>query len=173
MKPKHLLLLLLITILLPGCTKEADIRLSEFTTPVITGYYVRNDIGMDLKTIGIPNVRLGDNSNDYHTSTYFFTFFPNPCTDSCLTFVKAPQDNSTRKVWITQANWLEEKNEPVTDPVGMDNMTVGGYPLIQKEFTSDRTMIDLSSLGEGYYRIYLEVDGNLLYDNLIKYKSNK
>jgi len=49
----------------------------------------------------------------------------------------------------------------------MTNIKVGGAPLIQIEFKSDNLAVDLTSLDQGYYRIYLKVDKYIFYDNLV------
>ena len=54
-----------------GCSKEeADIRLSEFEIPVITGYELRDEQGVTKGTYGIPNIKLGNGSNS-HNSNFF------------------------------------------------------------------------------------------------------
>ena len=51
--------------------------------------------------------------------------------------------------------------------IGMTNIKVGGAPFIQIEFKSDNLAVDLTSLDQGYYRIYLKVDKYIFYDNLV------
>ncbi|MCK9423779.1 MAG: hypothetical protein M0Q38_14400 [Bacteroidales bacterium] len=173
MKTSHLLILLIIATVTYSCTKEgADIRLSEFETPVINGYYLRNDVGQTMGVMGFPNVKLGNESNDFN-STYFFACFPNPCRESCAVYIKAPTKQQSRKLWITQANIGNQVSNSATNIINMTNIVIGASPVIQIEFTSDHLTIDLSSLKEGYYRIYLKVDEFLLYDNLVIYKPGK
>jgi|GEM_PF-1331177 len=156
-----------------SCTKkDADIRSSGFETPIMKGYYVRDTDGSTMAVIGSPDVKLGSESNDY-SSEYFFSFFPNPCTSFCAVFIKAPTGHLPGKLWITRADFYEQTSGLATNSVNMSSLVVGGSPLVQTEFTSDYLIVDISTLEEGYYRIYLKVDEYLLYDNLVVYKPNK
>lgn len=53
-------------------------RLSELGIPAITGYYQSDEVGYPLGARGVPNVKLGDDS-DYLSSEYYFEFYPKPC----------------------------------------------------------------------------------------------
>ena len=171
MKKNYLLFFILGFIIISSCTKkDTEIRLSEFETPTITGVNLRGFDGSDYGTIGVPNIKQGNESNDYH-SAYYFTFYPNPSAERIFVYIKTPTEGELKKLWIVQANW---DNQVSGDWMGLNNatnITVGGSPLVHDEFTPGGIAIELSHFAEGYYRIYLEVNGHLLYDNLIINKS--
>lgn len=171
MKMSRLLILFITVVIVCGCTKEnADIRLPDPGTPVVTGYYQRDLLGFDIAAIGNPNVNLHD-SNDYLNQTSFFTY-PNPSEGWISISIESPEENGRKLLWITPAMWNDQLSD---DQIGLNaiNVVVGGSPIFQAEFFSDYLAIDLSSLNDGYYRIYLKVNDCLLYDNLVINKLNK
>ncbi|MCK9447404.1 MAG: hypothetical protein M0Q41_00350 [Bacteroidales bacterium] len=160
------ILIFLFAIAISSCTKEdTELRLPDFTTPSIKGYYQRDFHGLSMGIVGNPNVRLG-NGTDYTNSTYYFVTYPNPSSDNVLfIYVKAPTDHEKKLVWITPAYWDNQGSNYI---INKDNyIIIGGHPYIQAEFTSDHLMIDVSLVPQGYYRIYLKVNDHLLYDNIV------
>lgn len=162
------LLFMVTTLLTWSCSKEEpEIRLSQFETPVVTGFELRDEFGNLNKVIGNPNIKLGNESND-HTSEYYFITFPNPSINSCRVNIKTPNPHSIKRVWIVEAKYFGNSSSSTTHLGASSLIDVGGSPLIQSEGPYNGLIsIDLSSLKEGYYRIYLEVDHLILYDNLI------
>lgn len=159
-------LLFLSTLMLTlSCSKESEIRLSEFEIPIITGFELRDVQGQTMGIYGIPNIKLGNESNSYN-SEYFFSLYPNPCTDICTVYIKAPNSNAAKYVWIVQAQY-RDNNTTILMNLGTNSIYVGGTPLIETEFTTNNIVVDLSSLSEGYYRMYLKVDDLILFDNLV------
>lgn len=171
MKKNYVLLFIIGFLFIFSCTKkDTEIRLSEFEPPTITGVNFRGFDGSDYGSIGVPNIKQGNESNDF-MSDYYFTFYPNPSAERIFVYIKTPAKEEIKKLWIVQANWDDQVPE---DWIGLNlatNMTVGGSPLYQAEFTSGGIAIDLSYFPQGYYRIYLKVNEHLLYDNLIINKS--
>ncbi len=149
-----------------SCSKEeSEIRLSEFDTPIITGFEFRNIQGQKIGYSGTPNIKLGNESNDSN-SEYFFSPYPNPCIDLCSVYIKVPNSGTTKYIWIVQAEYHDNISNIITD-LGSNTISLGGTPLIESEFTNNNIIFDLSCLTEGYYRIYLKVDDIILYDNLV------
>jgi len=170
MKKINFLIIMIVSMIINSCTKEnEDMRLSDFSIPTINGYYGRDGQGSPLGRMGIPNTKSYDGI-DYYSSTYRFSFIPNPVRTLCTVFVEAPVSKEIKKLWITSAIWNNQVTDEWTDLNTTHNIVVGGFPVYQTEFTSDHLMLDLSILPEGYYRIYLKVNDCLLYDNLVIYK---
>jgi hypothetical protein len=152
-----------------GCTKEeADLRVPEFEIPVIHGYFARDVIGNNMGVYGYgkPNVNLGDKSN-YHDSDYFVTMFPNPMHNFLSVMAKSPDENEVKKLWITQAILRPPFGTGIVSTDGWNNFVAGGSPLLQMEFTENNVHLNLTDLPNGYYRVYIKVNGHLLYDNLV------
>ena len=154
-----------------GCSKEdSDIRLSNFETPIVTGFIYRDGQGSELGVYGgIPNVKLYE-GNSHMDSKYSLSIFPNPCSNKLGVVMKLPDNNSIKKIWIVKAQYLENNENPNND-LGIITKEIGGSPLAQVESTSRIVSIDVSSLPEGCYRVYTEVDNLLFYDNLLISKS--
>jgi hypothetical protein len=151
------------TLLIIACSKESsDFQLSNFEIPVITGFQVRDHTGSTVQIIGNPNIKLKNESNRYS-----FISYPNPIKSYCYISIKSPAD-TYKKVWLVRADYMLN-NEPVIETLGMKTLYVGGVPLFKGVIgpQSEAIILDLSSFKNGYYRIYLETDGILLYDNLV------
>lgn len=170
MRKSHLLYLIILFITINSCTKkDTEIRLSEFESPTITGFILKDEVGEIFKRIGVPNIKLGSESNEW-TSPYYFSIYPNPSIERIHVYIKTPAEEELKKVWITQAN---VDNQVAGDFIGINNaynINIGGSPLVHAETTSNSVSINLSTLPEGYYRIYIKVSEHLLYDNLIIYR---
>ena len=172
MKKRLLFCLIVLTVI--SCTKENyELRLSDFNTPLIKGYYLRDDFGNFNGIVGIPNTKQGSD-NDYENSQYYFSFFPNPAENFCNIDLKAPTYGEIIKLWITPANMYNYESTNSIFFNNANNITIGGSPVYQTEFHSNSFIgLDLSNIPNGYYRIYLKVNDYLLYDNLVIYSLNK
>jgi len=166
MEPLKLLFVSLLLITLSCSKEDSGMRLSEFETPVVTGFELRDIQGIVRGYIGTPNVKLGNESNHFD-SEYYFVTYPNPCRESCVVYGQTPDSNETKYVWIVQAQYIDNSTNSTTNIVNAVLLGSGGAPLIQSEFSSNNILLDLSGLSPGYYRIYLKVADVILYDNLI------
>ncbi len=166
-------LLIFLSLSFLSCDKEEEyVGLSEFEQPIVTGYYKRNDVGNNMGVYGSsnkPNVYLGDGTNMYD-SRYYFLAFPNPVVEKFNVHVKSPT-SSVKTLWVTKAQYVGEENYNQYFDGGMINVNVGSSPVIQLEFTSESQVIDISQLQDGFYKVYLKVDGELLHDNLLIIKN--
>ena len=171
MKRYKIIIFLLLSQILNNCTKdEADIRLPDFKTPEIHGYYIRDIQGYNIDIIGNPNIRLCNESNNFN-SDYSFLFYPNPSNNFITISIKCPLPQTIKKLWITQATISNQiLNSSIN--VNTGNSTVGGTPIFQTKFTNDVFMIDLKNFNEGFYRIYIKIEDYILYDNLVVNKHN-
>lgn len=159
--------ILICTILIAiSCTKEAsDIRLSEFAPPRVTGYELRNTQGVPTGVVGVPNIKLGNESNEYN-SEYHFSTYPNPCSGACYVDVKTPSPNETKQLWVVEALYYSNNTCNTTNFGNATLLDMGGTPLIESEISSNNIAFDLSQFKDGYYRVYLKIGDLLLYDNL-------
>jgi hypothetical protein len=169
MTKTKLLFLFSALIFITGCTKEeADFRDGGFEIPVIHGYHARDETGNSQGRYGygIPNVKLGDDAN-FWDSRFFLTIFPNPIHNFLTVMMKTPDVNDVKKLWISRAIMRPpfEYGTILTDD--KNNFIAGGSPLLQVEFTGDSAFLDLTALPNGYYRVYVEVNGEVFYDNLV------
>ena len=166
MKKLSYLCLLILIITSNSCTKEvADTRLSDFTEPVITGYYQTNENGEEMGAVGIPNVKRFNGADRNH-STHLMVIFPNPAYYSFNIRMETPVPSTTKKIWITRANIVDMPDNSGID-LAMTTMVVGGSPVFQTETNSDHITINVEDVEDGYYRVYVEADDIILYENLV------
>lgn len=161
-----LTVLVLVLLIFPACTSEDSVvRAPGLEIPEITGYYLRDHNGVDMGTVGTPNVKLGSGPNLVE-SDYFFMAYPNPAYHHVALYSKSPSGNSVRRIWLVEA--VTDYPDPgLADSFNGINMVVGGTPLIQTVTTTENAFLNVESLEPGYYRIYLETDGMLFFDNLV------
>lgn len=161
-----------VIVLLCSCTKdEADLRTSSFETPVVKGFIMRDQNGWTMGYIGKPNVKTGE--PPYEVSPGFSLFvYPNPAANSCHVWLNSPNENETKKVWLTRATAGDELYNS-TGIANMNALIIGGCPLFQVEVTGNDVAIDLSLLDDGFYRVYVKMGGCLFYDNLVIYKNTE
>ena len=153
-------------ILLGGCSKtDEDIpRLSDINTPILTGFTLRDDLGVKMRVVGVPNVVNSIYSNDIKNPDYEITFFPNPAFQFGYLDIKTPQSNTLKKVWIVKGK-TDDTSPNASIDMGMQNGIIGGQPLLHIQ-TRDN-VLEFQDLPDGYYRIYVKVDSKLLYENII------
>lgn len=160
---------LIILMIASGCSKEEnDFRYPELGVPVIHGFWLRDEVGITMGSLGYstPNVKLGDQSDDF-SSPFFFYFYPNPIHNFLSIYSKIPSGDLPRKFWITHALFRPPGFTAIPQMDGMGNMVAGGFPLVYGEFTGNHMFLNLSELPDGYYRVYLKVQGQIFYDNLV------
>lgn len=160
-------ILIFISISILSCSKDdSNIRVSNLETPILTGFLLRNITGDVIGKIGFPNIKLGNESND-NNSEYFFSTYPNPIKDKASIYIKSPNTNTTKKVWIVHAEYNNNISNAETSIGNATLLSAGGSPIFYGEISSNDIHLDLSNLNEGYYRVYVNIDGLTLYDNLI------
>jgi len=157
-------------IVLCSCTKdEVDLRTSSFETPVVKGFIMRDPNGWIIGNIGNPNVKIGDPPNG-SSSSFSVVVYPNPAVNWCHVHIISPNEDEIKQVWLTRAT----ASEQLYNSVGILNMNaikIGGYPLFQSEVSGHDVGLDISKLEDGFYRVYVKMDGLLFYDNLVIYKN--
>ena len=161
-----LAILVLVPLFFSACTREDSVvRAPGLEIPEITGYFLRDHNGVDMGTIGTPNVKLGSGPNLVE-SDYFFMVYPNPAYHQVALYSKSPSGNSVRRIWIVEAV-ADHSAAELTESFNSINLVVGGTPLAQTVTTTENASLNIESLEPGYYRIYLEIDDLQLFDNLV------
>ncbi len=165
----YYLFLLLFLSGITSCRKDEPS--SESGKPVITGYYQRSITGGgvnggDPEIVGNPNTRLGD-GNDFASSDYYMISYPNPCMgDQLVITIKSPSESSQKKLWIVPAEWNEKapENIPAVTKETLDRLSELNITLSSH---TSAISINTSKFTNRYYRVYLEVNGKLFYDNVL------
>lgn len=169
---KSILANLLILFSLLACDKEPEPRLSNFDTPLLTGFELRDDNGSHIGSIGTPNIKLTGNScadglkdigpNSYGPEIILRTY-PNPVNNAiAVNLFNIPISN----IWIVQGQVNNDIQN--TYQFGNSIISLGGAPLFSiSGFTKSILVISTENLPSGYYRIYIEACNDVLYDNFI------
>jgi hypothetical protein len=168
---RKLLYPLLFLIFLGGCSEDEMIPDTGLEVPVIHGYYARSEAGYSMGIYGYstPNVKLGNQSNDFMQSEYAFITFPNPAHNIYQVMINTPGQEEIKKIWLVQAVMRDPFQIPAVASDGNSNMIVNS-PLVQITTRQNHALLDVTNLPEGYYRIYVKVNNHLLYDNLVIFR---
>lgn len=164
--PLQVLFLVIILFLLACEKQESEFRSTSLDIPIITGYIMFDNFANFQGEVGYPNENRGE-----YQSRYYLGFYPNPTEYRCNLHLRIPSRNSDVKLWITPAVYMVDVPSS-QNYLGLTNMYAGGLPVFQIEVPGNDFSIDLTSLEDGYYRIYLKIDEVLLYANLVKYSPN-
>jgi hypothetical protein len=152
-----------------ACSKpDSGYRSSGATTVVIRGFEARDNIGNTLADIGNPDIRLHFPEGQSSNPDLSFISFPNPAKDVMEVYVHSKQKDVTARVWIVPASFEGAGSETMLF-LGNTVAVPATRPLFDTTFlmTSNTWRLKLSSLPEGYYRVYLKSEGILLWDNIV------
>ena len=176
---KLLLIQSLIIFLFTSCEKEQQDQQATFSTPQLTGFVCRNEAAVVYYTIGNPNIKLYEAAGTNQDVKYSMLFYPNPNLysdfnqeqfQSQIYFSVSINAPATQlHFWIESGNYLESSQNYST--------YMGANYYLPNEHIIDLNLnaysgknvfvLDVSKVQPGYYRAYIEVNGVLLWDNLI------
>ncbi len=165
------IILPVLTLIFLRCSHDEVFPENGFEVPVINGFAMRDEAGNFIGHQGYykPNIKLGNQGNDFMQSEYSFITFPNPAFNRFHLMFRTAENYEEKQVWLVRA--------VMHDPLGIpdiridDNVNlVVNTPLIK--FTTDLNdaVLDVRNLPEGFYRIYVKINDHLLYDNLVIYR---
>lgn len=159
--------LFILTLLFSCCKKNDNVVVDE--SPILNGYFMRDFNAQPNGSVGTPNVYLGD-STDYIKANYFIMSYPNPAQSTIIIDVKSVSSSSINKIWITPANWNTGFTDNSTPFKNKNTLVVGSNTKVYETTDSLKNFyINTENFQEGYYRVYLNVDGKTFYDNIAIY----
>lgn len=153
-------LLLLLTIMALGCdSSESDNMPDPETMNLVTGVTFRQNFDDAPLQLGNPNVRVGNS----------FVVYPNPAIQDISIMA---QQNITG-VWIVPANPRKIYQDfDFTTVLNSQTYTESAISSSSVLSFSDQPAANLSlnigSLDDGYYRIFVKIEGQIYWDNLYK-----
>ncbi len=142
-----------------ACEQSDNLRSGELVAPVCTGFSFRDANNVPMGRIGEPNNKL--TSTNGLITMYAF---PIPASNQINIITNS---SSNKKIWITQAQATAEVMSSL-NYLNASFQVVGGSPLIGfNNVPATEVMINVSFLPKGIYRLYIQVDQELLWENLI------
>jgi hypothetical protein len=175
---KNSSILMLMVLIFLGCSKENDnpvtqIPSSFFNNPLVnTGYYAYSINGSLIRVMGIPNTQreITINNVDYSIVT-----FPNPRwyqsesvgQDFWNIGLSPSFQAKTGKVWLMRASQSEDFS-PFVQENGSTHQAIGQPAVVwQGTYQGTRLQVPIPAAEDADFRLYLEIEGYLLYDNLV------
>lgn len=162
---KRIIGYLLIILILLGCQKGEDNTPSGLSVPEIAGINYRDNFGAYLGTIGTPNVRLSSKSNSQIVT------YPIPCSNSfSLNINLLGQPDGSEKIWLVKAKWAGGVNS--FSPQNKTFFEAGNIPVfiiddLNLKLGTNEIQINTANLEAGFYKIYIQIENELLFDNLL------
>ncbi len=181
---KYCRILLIISFLVISCsgpTNENDYQVGLFSQlPVVTGIIETNEVGEALSVWGYPNFppNIDKKDNGIHTVLSIGNPFPNPTNGSVQIPFQCNRTDKPIKMWVTPARAFYQDDaqfrnyaQAITiNPINRNKRTL----LNQKVGVPSKINViawdGLNSYGkkvpDGFYRIYIEFEGNLLWRDI-------
>ena len=165
---KKITVIVILFLALVSCTKEGtEYRLSSIDIPEISGFAFRNEFGDYSGSVGQPNART--KYTDKSGNEYNFLLFPNPCISyfSCYFHGTIPFDSA--KIWVVEGVYSGDADylSGLGIIMNSNNLVAGGAPVFQTETDQERVSIDVSTLEDGYYRVYTKINDIVLWNDII------
>lgn len=147
-----------------SCDKEYVPRAPGLKTPVCTGFNFNMGPNPSdyLGSIGNPNVKTSHGS-------YRMTAYPNPANSILL--IKADQlsgfGTAKKSIWITHAV-MDNNLDQSLNISNANAFVAGGTPIMQiNSVTNGTIQFDLTEFSQGAYRVYVQFNDAILWDNIL------
>jgi hypothetical protein len=156
-------LIILLSVFFFSCTKENGIITSNslFETPIVLGYKLIDINASPLGVVGQPNVKTEISNSGIR---YKIVVYPIPAYNFIELIIDAPKDGNQRKIWVKPARI--SGSFPDNYYFGTLNMNASAS-VYQVTTTENRISIDVAQFPKGYYRLYLMVADQILYENIV------
>jgi hypothetical protein len=164
MKRYLFMIALFVVIVFISCNDKKDNVSPEpkIKAPIIYGYNLIDINGAFMKKIGNPNTKNTGTINPNN----FFAFYPNPVKYDFAIYAKADNPEEPKKIWMKPAR-LDNDMDDSELGFNIENNVTEDEIVFEHEFTSENTAFNISSKPKGYYRVYLKIGQDTLYDNLV------
>jgi len=80
---------------------------------------------------------------------------------------QTPHEQEIKSLWITSALWENQEQDNFDEFNMTNNIKIGGSPIFQGKFEDNLIVLDVSKFPNGFYRVYVYMNDNLFYDNLV------
>ncbi len=145
-----------------GCSEEEAFRTPNLGGEVITGFQYRDRVGNLVQKVGQPNTKTSSEDGAYN-----FFAFPIPSRDVIFLSVFNNESRQIERVWITAAIIDNALYQSIVINSAL-LVVAQGTPLIEIEPSDNQSIsINVSSLPPGGYRLYVQIDDVLLWDNIL------
>lgn len=143
-----------------SCGEDPEqLRTGELVSPICTGFGYKSSSNQFLGNVGVVNNNLIASNKLSRLAV-----FPIPASEYLTVSLNT---NEPKNIWLVRANASQEISKQISF-LNAQVISVGGEPIISiKDFTEEELLIDVSRLAKGYYRLYLKIQKDLLWENLI------
>ena len=161
-----------------ACSKDAEepptqLPYSYFNTPVTnTGYYAYDINGSLIRVIGLPNTFREITINN---ARYSMRTFPNPRWYGRFSLAQGGNwfvdlssefEGRTGKAYLVRANGSSESSEIISENGTYFQNTGEPFIVWEGSYEDRRIIVPTPADRDADYRLYVEIEGKLIYDNL-------
>lgn len=150
-----------ILVLLLSCSKKDsnDIQGGLFRQAIIKGYHLRSSEGDPVGKVGRPNVQLEKNE-------FILVTYPNPTVHGLgIHLMRKRTPNQPAKIFLLPA--VTDLTDSPYYTFSNSTYVQTASPLVEIETTREYIHLDVRNLPKGFYRLYINIDGTLLWDNIL------
>ena len=145
-------------LLLSSCSKNKD-EPKNYDN-IITGFVLRDPSGVMMAHIGSPNIKVTKGE------TLQIASYPNPCRQFINIYIRNIETDTPIKIAITKDLFKEDSDVDIINYTSLSEIT---SDIIFEDIIDNKNYdVDLSSFDDGYYRVYIEIDGDVYFDNIMK-----
>lgn len=135
--------------------------------PEITGFKLVNEEGVHMGNYGgAVNNYLGNKDSELGEIKCYMPH-PNPAGGFLGIYGVGHDTSSIKKVWLLQADFKGVLPDFLNQQELEGQPYTGEEKLIEIEITQNIFLINIQDIPNGYYRLYIESDNVLYYDNII------
>ncbi|MCK5907072.1 MAG: hypothetical protein KAG37_05740 [Flavobacteriales bacterium] len=155
--------LISIILLFSSCSKNNDEPKSYDN--IITGLILRNNMGEAMGHIGSPNIKVSNVESQLVTNLRIVSY-PNPCKENLNINITGEENNTPIKIAITKGIFNENATVEEIKYTSLSEIT--SDVIFEDIIANKNYYVDFSSFEDGYYRVYIEIEGTVYYDNIKK-----
>lgn len=157
-----------------ACQDEAVLHAPELSTPTVTGLRFMDRSGSIILDWGTPNNNI--KSISAKCGQIYLSVFPNPAVGIFSIRHTAYDCDAVTDIWVTSARLSTDQtpeqlnfaNANLARPGGFLIKTLAKHESLQKGIiTWDSTDDRGNKVPSGFYRIYVRIDGKLLWQDIL------
>lgn len=142
-----------------SCSKEeSTLEGGFFEKPLVKGYFERSTEGYPVGQVGLPNVQLEKNG-------YQLLMYPNPAVHIVAIQIDKQSKKQLAKAFIVPA--ATKLTDLPYYTFSNSTYIQTSRPVAEVESRGGTLHLDVQHLEKGFYRLYVNIDGTLLWDNLL------
>jgi len=150
-----------------SCNKDNDKEEELSSMEQISGFECRNYEGSSIGSYGGKVNHYIGNKDILEGEIKYFVVFPIPAENRLNVFGTGFDTTQLLKVWLKQARFEGVLPDNFNQSTLESQPYTGDRRLLQLELMANDFQLDFEEIPNGYYRLYIEIEEDLYYENII------